>query len=313
MSPSVTATLAAEFRAGSVRALARAISMVERRDAQLPELLAAVELPKPARYVVGITGAPGVGKSTLVNAMISHKRKLAETIAVIAIDPSSPYTGGALLGDRVRMQKHTLDLGVFVRSMATRGHLGGLSIAASEALFLLDAFGFDHVIVETVGTGQTELEIANVADTTVVALAPGMGDSIQTIKAGIMEVADVFVVNKADQVGADRVVREVRSMLSLGADRLWRPPIVKTNAMDGTGVPELWDAITRHRTHLAASADEAARDEERLRELAANVVADLARERALHVLQVDAGLMERLKLQRLPHLVAPAILERCTR
>jgi LAO/AO transport system kinase len=310
MSSSPTATIAAEFRAGSVRALSRAISMAERRDAELADLLGAVGRPKN-RHVVGITGAPGVGKSTLLSAMILHQRERGQTIGVVAIDPSSPYTGGALLGDRVRMQRHTLDQGVFVRSMATRGHLGGLSLAVPEALFLLNAFGFDHVIVETVGTGQSEREVTNVADTTVVALAPGMGDSVQVLKAGIMEIADVFVINKADQPGADRLAREVRSMLNLGAPRAWRPLIVKTNATGGDGVPDLWDTIARHRTYLSGSVDETAQAEARLREAAANLVGEIARARALHALQTDAALMEGLRVHRLPHLVAPSILKRC--
>lgn len=203
-------------------------------------------------HLVGVTGPPGVGKSTLTNALIGVLRARDRSVGVIAVDPSSPFSGGALLGDRVRMQDHALDEGVFIRSMASRGHLGGLSWATPQALMALDAAGFDVVVVETVGVGQAEVEIAAVADTTVVALAPGMGDAIQAAKAGILEVADVFAVNKADRDGADRTVRELRGMLELGHGE-WVPPIVQTTATRGDGVADLLDAIQRHRDWAADS------------------------------------------------------------
>ncbi len=305
-------SLAADFRNRSVRALARSITMVERRDPDLYELLSEVPEPSAAARVAGVTGAPGVGKSTLVDALISDRRSAGKTVGVIAVDPSSPYTGGALLGDRVRMQKHTLDEGVYIRSMGARGHLGGLSLAVREALHLLLSFGFDHVLIETVGAGQSEMEIAGVAETTVVVLAPGMGDSIQVNKAGIMEIADIFVVNKSDRDGADQLVRDVRNMLNLGTRRAWRPPIVKTEATSGMGVAALWDAIGQHRAYIDSAPDEAASDA-RLRSVAAGIVADLARSRTEDLLVEDVDLMARLRRERLPHLIAPLLLERCAR
>ncbi len=295
-----------------MRALARSITMVERRDPDLYELLSEVPEPSAAARVAGVTGAPGVGKSTLVDALISDRRSAGKTVGVIAVDPSSPYTGGALLGDRVRMQKHTLDEGVYIRSMGARGHLGGLSLAVREALHLLLSFGFDHVLIETVGAGQSEMEIAGVAETTVVVLAPGMGDSIQVNKAGIMEIADIFVVNKSDRDGADQLVRDVRNMLNLGTRRAWRPPIVKTEATSGMGVAALWDAIGQHRAYIDSAPDEAASDA-RLRSVAAGIVADLARSRTEDLLVEDVDLMARLRRERLPHLIAPLLLERCAR
>ena len=214
-----------------MRALAQAITVVERGGADAPELLArlrdAAGDPPPA---VGFTGAPGVGKSTLVDAMIHAARARGATVGVIAVDPSSPYSGGAVLGDRLRMDAHLLDPGVYVRSMAARGHLGGLSSTAGEVVWLLGAFGLDEVLVETVGTGQSEHEVPSIVDTTVLVLTPGMGDGVQLEKAGIMEVADVFAVNKADLPGAPTVVRELRTMLNMGPRQAWRPPIVSTVA-----------------------------------------------------------------------------------
>ena len=198
--------LAAEFRAGNVRGLARAISLVEQRDPGVRHLLEALRDRVRRPKVIGVTGAPGTGKSTLVDALISLFRKRDQSVAVVAVDPNSPYSGGALLGDRIRMQRHALDGGVFIRSMGARGHLGGLSLASREAIRLLGAFGFDEVILETVGVGQSELEVAAVVDTTVVVLTPNLGDSVQMIKAGIMEIADVFAVNKADLAGSQRTM-----------------------------------------------------------------------------------------------------------
>src|SRR6266576_4645436 len=223
--------LAERFRSGDVRALARAISLVEKRDPSVRGLQDSLA-DRARAYVVGFTGAPGTGKSTLVDALVSALRRYDRSVAVIATDPNSPFSGGAILGDRIRMQRHALDPKVFIRSMGARGHLGGLSLAAREAIRLLGAFGFDPVILETVGVGQSELEVAAVADTTVVVLTPNLGDGVQMIKAGILEVADIFVVNKADLEGHLRVVMELRGMLSLnaqrspaaGAPKPWKPP-----------------------------------------------------------------------------------------
>src|SRR2546427_12103176 len=227
--------------------------MVEKRDPSVRALGEALT-DRAKAYVVGFTGAPGTGKSTLVDALVTLLRKLDRSVAVIATDPNSPFTGGAILGDRIRMQRHALDPKVFIRSMGARGHLGGLSLAARESIRLLGAFGFDPVILETVGVGQSELEVAAVADTTVVVLTPNLGDGVQMIKAGILEIADIFVVNKADLEGHHRAVTELRSMLSLsnfaGAPKQWKPPIIATSATKQEGMDQLWDAILAHRRNL---------------------------------------------------------------
>jgi len=235
------------------RAIARAISLVEDGDDGLPALSAGVFPQTGSAATVGLTGAPGVGKSTIATALVRTARANDRRVAVLAIDPTSPYTGGALLGDRVRMQEHATDPDVFIRSMATRGHLGGMALAAPEAVRILDAAGFDLVIVETVGVGQAEIDVAAATDTTLVVLAPGLGDAIQMAKAGILEVADVFVVNKADRDGAADVQRELRQMLHLGAARPWDPPVLATVASDGTGIDELWADIERHHAWLVST------------------------------------------------------------
>jgi len=235
------------------RAIARAISLVEDGDDGLPALSAGVFPQTGSAATVGLTGAPGVGKSTIATALVRTARANDRRVAVLAIDPTSPYTGGALLGDRVRMQEHATDPDVFIRSMATRGHLGGMALAAPEAVRILDAAGFDLVIVETVGVGQAEIDVAAATDTTLVVLAPGLGDAIQMAKAGILEVADVFVVNKADRDGAADVQRELRQMLHLGAARPWDPPVLATTASDGAGIDELWADIERHHAWLAST------------------------------------------------------------
>jgi LAO/AO transport system kinase len=245
-----------QAREGSARAVARLISLVEDASPALREVMALLAPHAGHARVVGLTGSPGVGKSTSTSALVAAYRRRDMRVGVLAVDPSSPFSGGALLGDRVRMQDHATDSGVFIRSMASRGHLGGLSWATPQALRVLSAAGCDVVLVETVGVGQAEVEVARLADTTLVLLAPGMGDGIQAAKAGILEVADVFVVNKADRDGADTVVRDLRYMLSLGdrrTDQGWRVPIVKTIASRGEGVDDVVEQIERHGAFLADS------------------------------------------------------------
>jgi LAO/AO transport system kinase len=277
------------------RAIARAISLVEDGDDGLPALSAGVFPHTGAAATIGLTGAPGVGKSTIATALVRTARANDRRVAVLAIDPTSPYTGGALLGDRVRMQEHATDPDVFIRSMATRGHLGGMALAAPEAVRILDAAGFDLVIVETVGVGQAEIDVAAATDTTLVVLAPGLGDAIQMAKAGILEVADVFVVNKADRDGAADVQRELRQMLHLGAARPWDPPVLATTASDGTGVDELWTDIERHHAWLVSSgalaADREAAVVHEVRALAAERLANSVEAQ----LAEDAGLRARLR------------------
>ncbi|WP_171166309.1 methylmalonyl Co-A mutase-associated GTPase MeaB [Streptomyces sp. I05A-00742] len=245
--------LVEQARAGAPRAVARLISLVEGASPQLREVMAALAPLTGGAYVVGLTGSPGVGKSTSTSALVSAYRKRGKRVGVLAVDPSSPFSGGALLGDRVRMSEHASDPGVYIRSMATRGHLGGLAWAAPQAIRVLDAAGCDVVLVETVGVGQSEVEIASEADTTVVLLAPGMGDGIQAAKAGILEIGDVYVVNKADRDGADATARELNHMLGLGEARRpgdWRPPIVKTVAARGEGTDEVVEALEKHRAWM---------------------------------------------------------------
>ena len=240
-------------RQGDARAVARLISLVEDASPSLREAMAALMPYGGKAAVVGVTGAPGVGKSTSTSALVTGYRARGARVGVLAVDPSSPFSGGALLGDRVRMQEHALDRDVYIRSMASRGHLGGLSWSTPQALRVLDAAGCDVVLVETVGVGQSEVEVAGLADTTVVLLAPGMGDAIQAAKAGILEVGDIYVVNKADRDGADATVRELRHMLTLGERRApgdWRPPIVKTVAARGEGMQDVLDALDAHRSWL---------------------------------------------------------------
>ncbi|MGC0421695.1 methylmalonyl Co-A mutase-associated GTPase MeaB [Embleya sp. AB8] len=252
------ATLVAQAREGKPRAVARLISLVEDASPKLREVMAALAPLAGKAYVIGLTGSPGVGKSTSTTALVSAYRRLGRRVGVLAVDPSSPFSGGALLGDRVRMQDHATDPGVYIRSMASRGHLGGLAWSTPQALRVLDAAGCDVVIVETVGVGQSEVEIASMADSTVVLLAPGMGDGIQAAKAGILEIGDLYVVNKADRDGAATTARELGHMLSLGEARGpgdWRPPIVKTVASRGEGVDELVEALEKHRAWAEAGGE----------------------------------------------------------
>jgi len=238
-------------RSGDVRALARAISAIEDDSAQAYRLMKALFPFSGRAMVIGLTGSPGAGKSTLVDQLAREYRKENKTIGIIAVDPTSPYTGGAILGDRIRMQAHHADTGIYIRSMATRGFLGGLAPATADVATLLDAAGKDMVLIETVGVGQDEIDIVRLSEITVVILVPGMGDDVQTIKAGIMEIADIFVINKSDRDGAERVEREIRVMQTLSTRHDdWTPPIIKTVATDASGIPELVRAIAGYREYL---------------------------------------------------------------
>ena len=269
----MTATLSERVLAGDARAVARAISLVEDEGEDGAALIRQIFAGTGRAYLVGVTGPPGAGKSTLVDRMTSELRGSGRTVGVVAIDPTSPFTGGALLGDRVRMQAHAGDPGVFIRSMATRGHLGGLARATSDAALVLDAAGKDIILIETVGVGQDEIDIVRTADVSIVTLVPGAGDDVQALKAGVMEIADVFVVNKADREGADRAAASLEAMLSLQTygPGEWRPPILQTEAATGRGVAELLEIVDRFRTRTEAQqgARRRARAGFRVRELLA--------------------------------------------
>lgn len=247
-------TLVDEVRSGNPRALARAISVIENRAPNSPDLLKALFPYTGRAQVIGLTGAPGAGKSTLVDQLAREYRKQGKTVGIIAVDPTSPYTGGAILGDRIRMGSHYADPGIYIRSMATRGSLGGLARTTADVASVMDASGRDVILIETVGVGQDEVDIVRLADVTVVILVPGMGDDVQTIKAGIMEIADVFVINKSDRDGAERVEREIRAMQSLSARHdEWVPPVVKTVASEGKGLADLAKAISGYQSFLGKS------------------------------------------------------------
>jgi LAO/AO transport system kinase len=267
-------------RSGDRGALARLLSLVERGGPGGREVGRLTHPLGGTAYTVGITGSPGAGKSTLTNALVRQVRADDVAVAVLAIDPSSPFSGGAILGDRVRMQDHTGDEGVFIRSMATRGHLGGLSLSTLEAIRALDATGWPWIVVETVGVGQVEVDVAGAADTTVVVVNPGWGDAVQASKAGLLEIADLFVINKADRPGADEARRDLQRMLDLTAPEGWRPPIVSTVASTGDGVPELWQAIQDHRAHLKGSGALDERRRARVSVELTEIVAALLRDRA---------------------------------
>jgi LAO/AO transport system kinase len=251
---------------GDTRALARLISLVEDGSPRAREVIKDL-LPRTGHArIIGLTGAPGVGKSTMTAALVGAFRAAGRRIAVLAVDPTSPFTGGALLGDRIRMQEHATDEAVFIRSMASRGHLGGLAAATPQAIRVLDAAGFELIIIETVGVGQAEVAIASLADTVAVLLAPGMGDAVQAAKAGILEVADLFIVNKADKPDAQQVVRDLRGMLALGANKGWKPPIITTTATAGEGLAEVVTQLDAHRDWLTASGELTRRRHARARE-----------------------------------------------
>ena len=297
-------TLVDRLRSGDTRALARAISTVENRTAGWSELLKALFPHTGKARVIGLTGAPGSGKSTLVDQLAKHYRKKREnqTVGIIAVDPTSPYTGGAILGDRIRMQDHHGDPGIFIRSMATRGSLGGLARATADAATVLDASGRDVVMIETVGVGQDEVDIVRLADVTIVILVPGMGDDVQTIKAGIMEIADIFVINKSDRDGAERVEREIRTMQSLAMrtrDDRWTPPIVKTVASEGVGTEELAKSIADYQAYLKKENLVFKKNVENWQERLVEMLRDAMLEKARA--QMDGGSLERYAAEIAEH------------
>ncbi|MGD9905548.1 MAG: methylmalonyl Co-A mutase-associated GTPase MeaB [Vicinamibacterales bacterium] len=309
-----TPGLADRVLAGDPRAIARAISLIEDDHPGAPALIGALFPHTGRATIVGVTGPPGAGKSTLVDRLVSDARRAGDTVGVIAVDPTSPFTGGSILGDRLRMQTHAGDRDVFIRSMATRGHLGGLARTTADAVLVLDAAGKSVVLVETVGVGQDEVDIVRSADVSVVVLVPGTGDDVQALKAGIMEIADVYVVNKADRDGADRMVTSIESNLALqtypaGA---WRPPIVKTEATSGHGVAELWAAVRAFLAHAAPerSRRRSARHEYRLRELLAQRFLAHVEQRVLGPAGF-AALVERIARRELdPYAAAADVLHR---
>ena len=278
-------SLAAGVRAGDKRALARAISLVEDSDPLAYEVVRDLYPETGRAYAIGITGPPGVGKSSLISALVRLLREQERTIGVISVDPSSPFTHGALLGDRIRLADHFLDPGVFIRSMGTRGHLGGLAETTLQALLVLDAAGKDLVFLETVGAGQSEVEVIGIADTVVLVLMPGSGDSVQALKAGIMEIPDVIAINKMDHPAAKTMLKEVRSILSLDRDSAWKPPIVLTEATRGENIPELWEKVEEHRAHLESGG---LLEERRRKNLAGEVFAVASGRAKAHLQQAVA-------------------------
>jgi GTPase len=298
---------------GEGRAMARAISLIENDDAQAAALVRALFARTGRAYIVGVTGPPGAGKSTLVDAMTAALRTREERVGILTVDPTSPFSGGAVLGDRLRMQRHHADPDVFIRSMATRGHLGGLARATGDAATVLDAAGMTTILIETVGVGQDEVDIARTADVSIVTLVPGAGDEVQALKAGIMEIADVFVVNKADRDGADRLAAAIESSLSLRsyAAGEWQPPIVKTVATEGAGVPDLLDAIGRFRSAGGGLGGRRhRRDEHRLRELIAGRFVDRLEREILEPGELDA-FIDRVAARDIdPYSAADAVIAR---
>jgi LAO/AO transport system kinase len=307
-------SLAAGVRAGEMRALARAITLGEKSAPLAYELVRDVYPETGRAYAVGITGPPGVGKSSLISSLVRHVREDGKTVGVISVDPSSPFSQGALLGDRIRLSDHFLDPEVFIRSMGTRGHLGGLAEATLQALLVLDAAGKELVFLETVGTGQSEVEVIGIADTVVLVLMPGSGDSIQALKAGIMEIPDIIVVNKADHPLTDTMVREIRGVLSLAPQRGWRVPIVKTEAVRGEGVEELVEKLDEHHDHIEAEGTLSERRRRNLRNEVLGICGFRLRHRLDESLREDAEfakLLDEVVARRLdPASAAKTILER---
>jgi LAO/AO transport system kinase len=313
----VTSALADRVLAGDTRAIARAISLIEDDDPRGVDLIRAVFAHTGRAFLIGVTGPPGAGKSTLVDRILAETRRAGSTAGVIAVDPTSPFTGGAVLGDRLRMQSHAGDEGVFIRSMATRGQLGGLARATADAALVLDASGRDIIVIETVGVGQDEIEIVRTADVSVLTLVPGTGDDVQALKAGIMEIADIFVVNKADRDGADRLVSSVESNLSLHAYGAgdWRPPIIKTVATTGDGVPALMDEIARFRAHARASEGTRRRSRaaSRLREIVSERLVAHLEQRRLGPGELDAMVNRVASREIDPYTAADKLVERICR
>ncbi|HEY7055574.1 MAG TPA: methylmalonyl Co-A mutase-associated GTPase MeaB [Vicinamibacterales bacterium] len=301
---------------GDPRAIARAISLIEDESPEGAALVRRIFPNTGHAYLVGVTGAPGAGKSTLVDRLIVELRRRGRSVGVVAVDPTSPFSGGAILGDRVRMQTHVADAGVFIRSMATRGNLGGLAQATGDAALVLDASGKEIVLIETVGVGQDEVDIVRTADVSVVLLVPGTGDDVQALKAGIMEIADIFVVNKADREGADRTVASIEAMLSLQTfvEGRWRPPILKTEASTGKGIVELLDTVDRFRTRMAATERQRRREraEWRVRDLMAHRFVRHVHERVLRAGEFEAMLDRVAARETDPYTVVDEIVTRAT-
>jgi LAO/AO transport system kinase len=309
-----TSSLSERVLAGDPRAIARAISLIEDESPAAADLVRRIFPWSGRAYLVGVTGPPGAGKSTLVDRLTAEIRATSRTVGIVAVDPTSPFSGGAILGDRVRMQTHAGDAGVFIRSMATRGHLGGLARATGEAALVLDAAGTDIVLIETVGVGQDEIDIVRTADVSIVTFVPGSGDEVQALKAGIMEIADIFVVNKADREGADRTIASIEANLSLQtfAAGDWRPPIVKTEAITGKGITDLLDAIERFRAHTTATrgARRRVRAGFRVRELLAQRFIDHVEANVLASGELE-GLLDRIAGRELdPYSAVDQILKR---
>ncbi len=298
---------------GDPRSIARLITAIESETDRSRQIMQSIYPCTGKAHLIGVTGSPGAGKSTFLDKLISSLMAAGQSVGVIAVDPSSPFTGGAVLGDRLRMQRHSLDPGVFIRSMGSRGSLGGLSRGTYEAALILDACGKDVVLIETVGVGQSEIDIVKIADTVALLLVPGMGDDIQIMKAGIMEIADVFIVNKADRDGSERVVREVNIMLDLQAGKEWRPPVIPTVAESGEGIENAAESLSEHKRYLAGSAEGKRRKRRRLRleveEIVKREIAKVA-EKAWDD-HITAGILEDLDLRRTdPYSVADDLLSR---
>lgn len=308
------ATLLAAARAGERGAIGRLISLVERGGDSAKAVSHLTWADAAESYTVGLTGAPGAGKSTLTSGLVGHVRKLGERVAVLAVDPSSPFTGGAILGDRVRMQEHAIDADVFIRSMATRGHVGGLALATPQAARVLAASGYPLVLIETVGVGQVEVEVAGAADTTVVVMNPGWGDAVQANKAGLLEAADVFVINKADRPGAAEVHRDLEAMLDMHLDLgPWRPPVVEAVAARGEGIEGVWDAVLSHRAHLESTGELARRRQRRAQEEAREILVRTLEAQADALLASDSSAELRTGLANRtldPHEAAGQLLQR---